>query len=157
MAMIAGIVGTLLAPWEAYADSIMLDTTDEFTDERELMVVMLPEEGSSFERKHFTFYCREGTPMLGVGPGLMFHLEESVPVKIRFDQAPMEPATLFRWSGSMALRMNGGESLLHKATRSETVLVKVGDSKTMHFDLNAARVDILEFKKRCEQWDTPTD
>lgn len=41
-------------------------------------------------------------------------------------------------------------ALLEQALRHDRLITKVGDSETMRFDLAAARLDLAEFKRRCD-------
>ena len=129
--------GTLLATWKACTDSKVLYAKDEFTHELEVIFVIPPEERSLLESKHLSFVCHDGKRMFGIAPSLMIHLE-SVPVRVRFDQAPMEPPMSFACSRSPVLKKDEGERRIDKATISDTVRVKVEDSDTMRFDLKAA-------------------
>ena len=148
-----GLISAFIVPLDCLASSKLIDSKDEFTDERKLLVGVVAEEQSVFENRLVAFYCREGVPVLGVEPGLMFHIEKSIQVKIRFDQKPMEPEMSFMWNDSMAIELNNGAQLLEKFLKSDRLIMKVGDSDTMRFDLRGVtRGNLLVFKERCEKW-----
>ena len=133
------------------ADTLLVDTFDEFTDERELYVFTISDTGDQYG-----FMCSanphlEGKVSVMFKPtGFLFHLERTVKVKLRFDDSPYEEQT-FLWGADAAIKLDGSR-LLKQAIAHETLIAKVGDSDTMRFDLSSGRSDLVEFEKRCADW-----
>ena len=141
--------------------SVLVDSQDEFTDERELTISIIgggqdenPTTAAYNKLKHsmLTFLCvmSKNTPQYGVAitpSGITVHLENTIPVKYRFDKEKAKDAN-FIWIKNQAVILSA-ETFLDETLTSDVFLAKVGDSKSTWFDLATARTDVEEFKKRC--------
>ncbi len=152
-----------LAVATASGESVISDTRDEFTDERQLLVAVtaelnddtLPKLGGS---GLLSFKClKPGRSMVAIQPaGFVFHLSDGIKVRLRFEDAKARTET-WRWSskGKMALLLREGRrvrSLLAEAIQADRLIVKVGDTDTLRFNLADARTDLQEFLQRCDSW-----
>ena len=136
----------------ARAESRLIDQADEFTDERELFVGITSDKYSAFNRAALIFSCRKGDIDFAITPGTHFHFGDSIDVKLRFDSKPMK-SEKFRWGVDTALKTGAKVSeWLLDALVSNRLIVKVGDSSTLRFDLEDARGHLEEFRRRCGQW-----
>lgn len=145
-------VAALAAAMPCFAGSYLVDTYDEFTDERILEVTVTSKRRgllSGDDMLHF--WCRTGRPGMGLKPGsLRFHMGDTVDVRVRFDDLPYEDS-VFDYARSTAVKFNG-ERELRAAASSARMIARVGNADTMRFDLWSAREDLAEFEKRCAAW-----
>ena len=143
----------LLLVDDVKAESRLYDEADEFTDERDLMVV-LPAKNDGILDGTLAFRCdkRGQRLMAAIKPGFIFHVSDKVDVKLRFDDKPFRTMSfVWIWNADGAVRPDGAV-LLENALASERLIAKVEDSDTLRFDLLAARKDLVEFKRRCDAW-----
>ena len=143
----------VLAVGSAEAGSTLVDTFDEFTDERVLSVVIKAQDRSAFTDKGraAVFLCvGNGRSGLGVNTGLgHFHLGSTIPVKWRLDDRPPQSVNANRDTRSSTASVNHTGDVARDAARSERMVVQVGDDRIMRFDLWEARADMQEYVRRC--------
>ena len=154
-------IGVAFALGTASAESFLIDDRDEFTDERKLSIAILADdsglEDMVFGPKAIGWMCdpleRLGRSVsMVVKPELMLHMESRVTVKLRFDDKESHERK-FLWINETALDRNETAARwLHEALGAKRLIVKVGDTGTMRFDLETAQADLEEFKTRCDAW-----
>ena len=138
----------LLASVSAPAGQLA-DGPDEFTDERRLAVEVAGQRGGALE-----FSCHR-SPGQSVGmavrpePGL-FHMRGGIEVKLRFDDREAESQRLY-WNGVEAIHQDA-KGFSDRALAAGRLIVKVGPTGTLRFDLAASRAELAEFAARCDAW-----
>ena len=121
------------------------------TDERELSFLYeaINEGLGSYG---IAFQCNDGVPWFMAMSGIIFHIEDYIPVTYRFDKNPASSQS-FRWSSATngAVKFSAGE-ILDRAIHADLLRVRIDSEEVMRFDLVSARDELIEFKKRCEDW-----
>ena len=84
------LVLAVALPYFAMAETILNDTLDEFTDERNLMVGIISDNDNPLGQKDaLVFLCKKGEILFAVRPGeWQFHIGDTINVKLRFDDLP---------------------------------------------------------------------
>ena len=90
---------SILSAPSAYAESLLMDDVNEFTDERQLKVIVLAEDADdswSAIPPSLAFGCnfRHTNTTILLAPHAAFHVGDTIPVVLRFDK---EPAIRDEW------------------------------------------------------------
>ena len=165
IASVLGII-TLLLTSSTGAQSALDEQTDPFTDERHVVMTLNAQgthNASKDDAQWLMAICGEETEItIFIKPERRpqpLLTQDLVDVKLRFDKMPMmEEKKIWHWTPSpsgdanrgAAVRELGGPLMLI-ATQFDKLLVQVGISQPIRFDLKAAREDLRGFVNRCKR------
>ena len=144
---------TVLAAMPAASESALQDKFDAFTDARVLQVAIMAENRRQFTDKDqsLSFACvDDDRSLVALNPGGFFlAFGGSTSLKYRFDSDPYETTDL-RWEHPLAtLAGSEASSMARQAALSDNLVVQLGDTKMMRFDLWEARDNLAEYVRRC--------
>ena len=150
-------------------ESFIADTNDEFTEERSIHIYILPIDNDLdetlqmfrefdlmdlakdyYSKLHpfIAFSCTKPMYFVIRTKEMLWRREGStVDIKLRFDADPyISEDGLF---GENIAGVTNAEWLLDKAISRNSLIAKMEDSETMHFDLLAARRNLTKFNELC--------
>ena len=153
--LVIGFVGSALLPTVPLeAASRLFDTLDEFTDERQLGILLAPT--AEFEAGFF-FMCdiEKRQVFVGSGESSMTNMNPAtdltmpINVRLRFD---VKPAVQQTWRGvtNFATKRPASD-LLDEAIASARLIIQIGYGDILRFDLAEARNNLMEFERRCAE------
>ena len=159
LAAVAAMLAGNASAVEQSDDGIIDYVVDEFTDEKRIYFLKSLSRGSGL-----IFRCEPDSITVSFRPESRRFSESNLylDVKMRIDDAPYQTMKGYDGGSSGALFSDGGsldkrmgemtvKEFLGKLIAGDSFIVKVGNTKTMRFDLPAIRTKLARFEKECQE------